>query len=122
MEVSQAGVQWLAWGVGASRDPPPAWASVKEIDILTAFAGLTRVGDHVCGSDLPDGSCAQVIRTETRCSVRWSSSEDSPEVASLQLVPSCVEIKFQAPTRHCPCDCVCAMAWRFHAIDATLSM
>ena len=87
VEVSQAGVQWLAWGVGASRDPPPAWASVKEIDILTAFAGLTRVGDHVCGSDLPDGSCAQVIRTETRCSVRWSSSEDSPEVASLQLVP-----------------------------------
>ena len=87
VEVSQAGVQWLAWGVGASRDPPPAWASVKEIDILAAFAGLTRVGDHVCGSDLPEGSCAQVIRTETRCSVRWSSSEDSPEVASLELVP-----------------------------------
>ena len=21
----------------------------------------------------------------------------------------------------CFCDCVCAMAWRFHAIDATLS-
>ena len=92
VEVSQAGVQWLAWGVGASRDPPPAWASVKEIDILTAFAGLTRVGDHVCGSDLPEGSCAQVIRTETRCSVRWSSSEDSPEVASLQLVPLCGNI------------------------------
>ncbi len=87
VEVSQAGVQWLAWGVGASRDPPPAWASVKEIDILAAFAGLTRVGDHVCGDGLPEGSCAQVIRTETRCSVRWSSSEDSPEVASLQLVP-----------------------------------
>ena len=47
----------------------------------------SRNRDHVCGSDLPEGSCAQVIRTETRCSVRWSSSEDSPEVASLQLVP-----------------------------------
>jgi hypothetical protein len=114
VEVSQAGVQWLAWGVGASRDPPPAWASVKEIDILTAFAGLTRVGDHVCGSDLPDGSCAQVIRTETRCSVRWSSSEDSPEVASLQLVPSCVEIKLRAPHAIDASfrSCVCAMAWR----------
>ena len=59
---------------------------MKEIDVLTALAGLTRVGDHVCGDGLPEGSCAQVIRTETRCSVRWSSSEDSPEVASLQLV------------------------------------
>ncbi len=30
----------------------------------------------------------------------------------------CVEIKFQAPRSN---DCVCAMAWRFHAIDATSS-
>ena len=24
-------------------------------------------------------------------------------------------------TRHCPCDCICSMVWRFYAIDATLS-
>jgi len=35
-----------------------------------------------------------------------------------------VEIKFQAPhaiDAMCFRSCVCAMAWRFHAIDATLS-
>ena len=93
VEVAQAGVQWLAWGVGASRDPPPAWASIKEVDVLHAFAGLTRVGDHVASrthSELPEGACAQVIRTETRCAVRWSSlagDDASAEVSSLELVP-----------------------------------
>ena len=33
-----------------------------------------------------------------------------------------MEIKFRAPsTRRAFRSCVCAMAWRFHAIDATLS-
>ena len=37
---------------------------------------------------------------------------------------TCVEIKFRAPhaiDATCFRSCVCAMAWRFHAIDATLS-
>ena len=36
----------------------------------------------------------------------------------------CVEIKFRTPhaiDATCFRSCVCAMAWRFHAIDATLS-
>ena len=32
---------------------------------------------------------------------------------------TCVEIKFQAPTL--PRNCICSMAWSFHAIDATSS-
>ena len=42
----------------------------------------------------------------------------------VRLVGTCVEIKFRAPHAigaTCFRDCVCAMAWRFHAIDATLS-
>ena len=37
---------------------------------------------------------------------------------------ACVEIKFRAPhaiDTTCLRSCVCAMAWRFHAIDATLA-
>ena len=40
------------------------------------------------------------------------------------LVGARVEIKFRAPhaiDATCFRSCVCAMAWRFHAIDATLS-
>ena len=43
---------------------------------------------------------------------------------AFDCVACCVEIKFRAPhaiDATCFRSCVCAMAWRFHAIDATLS-
>ena len=137
VDVAQAGVQWLAWGVGASREPPPTWSDAKDVDVLAPFAGLTRVGDHVRGAapaddaaaasapapapgaaaaaadapppppptddkaPLPRGACAQVVRTETRCAVRWSvaaadgaaaaagvgGGDAAAVVSSLDLVP-----------------------------------
>ena len=46
------------------------------------------------------------------------------DIPSPDDVPDCVEIKFRAPhaiDATCFRSCVCAMTWRFHAIDATLS-
>jgi len=44
------------------------------------------------------------------------------EIAPELHVHDCVEIKFRTPhasTRRCPRNCICSMAWRFYAIDAT---
>ena len=44
--------------------------------------------------------------------------------AAILSATLCVEIKFRAPhaiDATCFRSCVCAMAWRFYAIDATLS-
>ncbi|KAK7239184.1 hypothetical protein SO694_00027399 [Aureococcus anophagefferens] len=57
VDVAQAGVQWLAWGVGG-REPPPAWSDAKDVAVLAPFAGLTRVGDHVRGAAPADDAAA----------------------------------------------------------------
>ena len=43
---------------------------------------------------------------------------------NISIVPSVWKSNFGRPTpsrRYCPRNCICSMAWRFYAIDATLS-
>ena len=59
----------------------------------------------------------------------WDAADDALLASSGHLrvyfTSACVGIKFRAPhaidARCCLRSCVCAMAWRFHAIDATVS-
>ena len=48
----------------------------------------------------------------------WVSAIAAP---SAHEVPVCVRIKLQAPRAIDARDCACSMAWRFHAVDATLA-
>ena len=48
----------------------------------------------------------------------WVSAVAAP---SAHEVLVCVRIKLQAPRAIDARDCACSMAWRFHAVDATLA-
>ena len=50
---------------------------------------------------------------ETNVELRLVSRDDADMTDDDAFVDGCVEINFRRPTRHCPCDCVCSMAWRF---------
>ena len=61
---------------------------------------------------------------------RWRGPHPLHLSLSYGLVSAVWKLNFRRPTtRHCPCDCVCSMVWRFtpstrveiYAIDATLS-
>ena len=48
----------------------------------------------------------------------WVSAVAAPSAHEVLI---CVRIKLQAPRAIDARDCACSMAWRFHAVDATLA-
>ena len=72
-------------------------------------------------------SCATVSHTQARNVRRDNLDMRRPVWVSAVAAPSahevliCVRIKLQAPRAIDSRDCACSMAWRFHAVDATLA-
>ena len=72
-------------------------------------------------------SCATVSHTQARNVRRDNLDMRRPVWVSAVAAPSahevlvCVRIKLQAPRAIDARDCACSMAWRFHAVDATLA-
>ena len=72
-------------------------------------------------------SCSTVSHTQARNVRRDNLDMRRPVWVSAVAAPSahevlvCVRIKLQAPRAIDARDCACSMAWRFHAVDATLA-
>ena len=72
-------------------------------------------------------SCSTVSHTQARNVRRDNLDMRRPVWVSAVAAPSahevlvCVRIKLQAPRAIDSRDCACSMAWRFHAVDATLA-
>ena len=102
-------------GIAASTaDVKPNELSIKGTcaDALTAAATAYRhCVTHVVVDRLRDAADDAFLASSRHLRVYFTSA--------------CVGIKFRAPhaidARCCLRSCVCAMAWRFHAIDATVS-
>ena len=79
-----------------------------------------RVESETRWGGVVHGRCAAWVVRNSACRCRRTARSGLAAPCDV----TCVEIKFRAPHAigaTCFRDCVCAMAWRFHAIDATLS-
>ena len=83
---------------------------------------LSHNVSHAHESSTMTWSCAQArnVRRDNLDMRRpvWVSAVAAPSAHEVLI---CVRIKLQAPRAIDARDCACSMAWRFHAVDATLA-
>ena len=100
----------IAWAIGVvQRERNDGRSDVGDakliIKAILRLRANLAVGYHMLGQPMPFFVYVHLVRVLTTCYCVWKSNCRRP-------TPS---------MRCCLRNCICSMAWRFHAIDATLS-